>query len=300
MPFLCGDNCFVPGVPKSSYLTVTDTQYFYLQQWARGRFTVGAVEPDPPGLALDRAAIENCVGGAFSPGIEMTWISRNPQLYSEPFRIKHRPDVTPPLSLGNDFARGMEPGDVRKYLACPWQADFNECSQEQVGERYAARGRDDLAAITLFSDDDLVRQHALARPDAWCRLLHQTWIGGGVRPDRLGIASAATHCLRRVHGEGWLATGGAATAWDPLAAAGVMHALRTGIAACSALARHLDGDPWALPAYARGIVLALRHYLPGWLAQYATELRWSASPFWSRRRLGLRALLNGSDGAPAV
>ncbi|MCA1684688.1 MAG: LodA/GoxA family CTQ-dependent oxidase, partial [Planctomycetia bacterium] len=136
MPFLCGDNCFVPGVPSSTYLTVTDTQYFFLQQWARGAFTVGATAPEPAGRAIDRAAIENCVGGAFSPGIEMTWISRNPQLYCEPFRFKPRQGVRPPLSLGGDLAQGLEPGDVGKYMACPWQADFNECSQEQVGERF--------------------------------------------------------------------------------------------------------------------------------------------------------------------
>jgi hypothetical protein len=85
---------------------------------------------------LDRASLENCVGGAFSPGIEMTWISRNPHIYSEPFRIKHKRDVRPPLSLGEDFSKGLEPGDVGKYMALPWQADFNECSQEQVSDRW--------------------------------------------------------------------------------------------------------------------------------------------------------------------
>jgi hypothetical protein len=76
------------------------------------------------------------VGGAFSPGIEMTWVSRNPSLYAEPFRIRHKPDVKPPLSLGTNFAEGLEPGDLCKYMAIPWQADFNECSQEPVKDRF--------------------------------------------------------------------------------------------------------------------------------------------------------------------
>ncbi|HKV38748.1 MAG TPA: LodA/GoxA family CTQ-dependent oxidase [Blastocatellia bacterium] len=136
MPFLAGDNAFVPGPYSSSYLTVTDTQYFFLQQWAAGKFTVGEAPVLGPGEALDRAALENCVGGAFSPGIEMTWLCRNPLIYSEPFRIKHKKDVTPPLSLGQDFAAGLEPGDVGKYMALPWQADFNECSSQPVGDKF--------------------------------------------------------------------------------------------------------------------------------------------------------------------
>jgi hypothetical protein len=136
MPYLCGDNCFVTGPASSTYLTVTATQYFFLTQWAAGRFDVGDPPPIPPGEALDRAALENGVGGAFSPGIEMTWVSRNPLIYTQPFRIRHKPRVQPPLSLGANFAEGLEPGDVGKYMAVPWQADFNECSQEPVGDRF--------------------------------------------------------------------------------------------------------------------------------------------------------------------
>ncbi len=131
MPYLLGDNCFEPGPYWSNYLTVTDTQYFFLHQWAAGKFRTSPPPALPPAEALDRAALENCVGGAFSPGIEMTWISRNPLIYSEPFRLKHRKDVPNPLSLGLDLQAGLEPGDACKFMALPWQADYNECSAEQ-------------------------------------------------------------------------------------------------------------------------------------------------------------------------
>ena len=69
-----------------------------------------------------------------SPGIEITWISRNTAIYSEPFRIKHKKlpkgDV---LSLSEDLSQGMEPGDLSRYMALPWQADFNECSAQPIG-----------------------------------------------------------------------------------------------------------------------------------------------------------------------
>jgi hypothetical protein len=139
MPMLCGDNCFEPGPLTSTFLTLTQTQYFYLLQWAAGRFEIASEAPQPlrEGAALDRGALENCVGGAFSPGIEVTWISRDPRIYAEPLRIRAATDVQPPLSLGQDFERGLEPGDLCKYMALPWQADFNECSQEQAGDRFA-------------------------------------------------------------------------------------------------------------------------------------------------------------------
>ena len=51
----------------------------------------GARPAIPSGITaegMDQAALVNCVGGAFYPGIEAGWLSRNPGVYSEPFRIK--------------------------------------------------------------------------------------------------------------------------------------------------------------------------------------------------------------------
>ena len=138
MPFLAGDNCLTPESLQSDFATVTRTQYFVLQQWAAGRFRRGGARREPAGRALDRAALENCVGAAFSPGIEMTWICRDTSIYTEPFRIRRKPDVPSPLSLGQDFAAGLEPGDLARYMAVPWQADFNECSSQPIGDRFIA------------------------------------------------------------------------------------------------------------------------------------------------------------------
>src|SRR5205807_5338118 len=66
----------------------------------------------------------------------MTWISRDMRIYSEPFRIKRKAGVAPPLDLGLDFDAGLEPGDLSRYMAVPWQADFNECSSQPIGERF--------------------------------------------------------------------------------------------------------------------------------------------------------------------
>ncbi|NOK20070.1 LodA/GoxA family CTQ-dependent oxidase [Corallococcus carmarthensis] len=140
MPKLAGDDPLQgePNVipsPSSKYLTLTRTQYFLLQQFSKQLYSK---DPPPastvgPGEALDRAVLENCVGGPFCPGIEMTWLCRDPAIYEEPFRIKPMPPT------GNAGLRwdteptaghGLQPGDATKYMALPWQADFNECSNQ--------------------------------------------------------------------------------------------------------------------------------------------------------------------------
>jgi hypothetical protein len=135
MPFLAGDNCLIPGTLTSKYLRLTDTQYFFLQQWAAGWFCNETPTADSP-TALTRGVLENCVGGAFSPGIEMSWISRNAAIYQthDPLRINARLVNNGPLSTGFDPVQ-MEPGDICRYMAVPWQADFNECSSQPMDGR---------------------------------------------------------------------------------------------------------------------------------------------------------------------
>jgi L-Lysine epsilon oxidase N-terminal/L-lysine epsilon oxidase C-terminal domain len=144
MPLLAGDNPSISDFQVSNFLTLTATQFFVLNQYAHGIFSQSAAPTPGEGVALDRANLENCVGGAFCPGIEMTWISRNTTIYlplpanpamSDAFRIKHK-NLSGGLTLtngaDNDYSAGLEPGDIIKYMAQPWQADFNECSAQPI------------------------------------------------------------------------------------------------------------------------------------------------------------------------
>jgi hypothetical protein len=136
MPYLAGDDCLVDALSPSRYLTFTQTQYFMLQQWAEGKFTNGKPSANRnPGAQLTEAVLGNCVGGAFSPGIEMTWICRNTAIYTEPFRLKLKKHVPVPLSLDFNIYEGFEPGDATKFMAVPWQADFNECSSQPIVDK---------------------------------------------------------------------------------------------------------------------------------------------------------------------
>ncbi|RYZ43782.1 MAG: hypothetical protein EOO71_02155 [Myxococcaceae bacterium] len=134
MPQMAGDNPLTEDVPRN-FLTLTRTQYFFLSQFSKGLYdnTSSTVTPTP-GQLLDRGVLENCVGGPFCPGIEMTWICRDPNFFMEPFRFKRRASGNSGLQWNTNphDGLGLEPGDATKYMALPWQADFNECSNQVV------------------------------------------------------------------------------------------------------------------------------------------------------------------------
>jgi L-lysine 6-oxidase len=138
MPLNAGDNPLDPDNIRK-FLSLTEAQYFLLGQWAEGKFTVGKEAPSRGLHALDRGSVGNCVGGPFSPGIEVTWSVRNPKIYSGPYRIKHRPNGAALYAKnGLDPSRdeceggGCEPGDLTKRMAIPWQADFFDCSDQPI------------------------------------------------------------------------------------------------------------------------------------------------------------------------
>jgi hypothetical protein len=145
MPYLAGDNPVYDkpptAAPQVTFLTLTKTQYFLIQQWAAGIIDMGEPKKQPPGLALDHGVLTNCVGGPFVPGIEMTWICRKTEIYLEPFRIRHKQGLEqgklfyPKPDTGYDFKKlfhgGVEPGDLSAFMAQPWQSDFNLCSSGQ-------------------------------------------------------------------------------------------------------------------------------------------------------------------------
>jgi len=175
MPLLAGDNP-ISNTLSSKFLRLTDYQYYLLRQWAEGLFynekREGWAHPDPwwpyssapprTGRELDRGVLSNVLGGAFCPGGEVGWVARNPSVYWEPYRIKADPRfyvfqetaaqanrtrstavereyesfLGDALSLGNNFDRGLQPGDLTKYMSVPWQADFNECSTQMIDVTY--------------------------------------------------------------------------------------------------------------------------------------------------------------------
>jgi hypothetical protein len=130
-------------------MAVLPRQYGWLEQWAAGDFDAdwpagGLIVPqridDVPiseqPAALDRAALDDCLGGPFHPGCEMTWPMRHPSLYAAPFRLRRRsgpePDWGPVLTsevalASNGPLAASGPGDITRWMAVPWQTDTSSC-----------------------------------------------------------------------------------------------------------------------------------------------------------------------------
>ncbi|MEU1287672.1 FAD-dependent monooxygenase [Kitasatospora sp. NPDC005856] len=84
-------------------------------------------------------------------------------------------------------------------------------------------------------------------------------------------------------GDGWLAVGDAATAFDPISSQGILTALHTGMTGARALNAHLDGDPAALDTYRTNVHALLAAYRRNHHTVYEQERRWADRPFWRRR-----------------
>ncbi|HWZ44625.1 MAG TPA: LodA/GoxA family CTQ-dependent oxidase [Candidatus Saccharimonadales bacterium] len=119
--------------PAKSNQPVTRLQYEAMRKWKDGKFIDdwkkrNARAPITP-EGLDRAGLDTCVGGAFYPGIEASWMMRDVYTYKEPFRLD-------PASL--------KPGDITKQMAVPWQADFTDCAQDGELAWWPAARPDDV------------------------------------------------------------------------------------------------------------------------------------------------------------
>lgn len=160
MPMLNGNNP-IDNTTPDKFLRMTDTQLFFLKQWRDGKFinecdewAEGNASCENPwaglpetGGAIDRGVLGNVLGGAFCPGAEVGWIMLNPAIYSAPYRIRQAAYTAGGLSIpapiaakdgsqADDIARGMEPGDLTKYMGLPWQADFHECTDQNINVTY--------------------------------------------------------------------------------------------------------------------------------------------------------------------
>ena len=176
MPLLSGDNPISNVLPSKFLRLTDFQYYLLkqwaegkfvnelLEKW------IPSTNPDDPfagwqlrsGRDLDQGALSHVVGGAFCPGGEVGWIMRNPAIWLAPWRIKADPGffnftltaaqanawrgkipetdyisyADDQLSQDDDFDTGLQPGDLTKHMALPWQSDFNECSSQTIDVTY--------------------------------------------------------------------------------------------------------------------------------------------------------------------
>jgi hypothetical protein len=177
MPLLCGDNPLTNTAPSkflrlTDYMLfilkqwadgrfINEIDEGWLKSPPYTPYLPYPTTPPKTGRELDRGVLTNFLGGAFCPGGEATWIMRNPAIYWEPYRFKadrsvsdfllspaqentgvgvnvdYTFNVEDPLSQDSNFVTGLQPGDITKYSALPWQTDFNECTTNPTDITYA-------------------------------------------------------------------------------------------------------------------------------------------------------------------
>lgn len=176
IPYMLGDGVNYDGSPLQ-WFQFPKLQYEYLRIWAAGEFFNDyddqAAEDAPndyqtfdeiplelqPG-ALTQAALEPCSGGAFHPGVELTYYLRLKEMYAryyddtvEPFRIAHgdRPSLNQNLGrlltsevAFDGFGDSPPPigpqmaGDLTRWMGLPWQCDAFSCQQVLMQQNYPA------------------------------------------------------------------------------------------------------------------------------------------------------------------
>ncbi len=156
LPYMLGDGINYADSPLR-WFHIPKQQYAILQLWAEGAFVNDLGDPSDKEItsfeqipvseqteALTRAALEPCSGGAFHPGVEVTWPVRHKELYRSFCRIALASDRTPDLIQdlgrlltpevafhgfnGTPPAIGPQmPGDLTRWMGLPWQCDAFSC-----------------------------------------------------------------------------------------------------------------------------------------------------------------------------
>ena len=170
LPYMLGDGINYDGSPLQ-WFQFPKLQYSYLEHWANGDFVDDLEQPEADEIrslddidlaqrpaALTQAALEPCSGGAFHPGVELTYYLRHRQMYAidyqqsnEPFRIAKGArtsliqnvgllltpqaafegvDGTPP-PIGKQM-----PGDLTRWMGLPWQCDAFSCQQVDMQDDF--------------------------------------------------------------------------------------------------------------------------------------------------------------------
>lgn len=149
LPRMLGDGINYQDSPLR-WFTITPAWYDVLMRWAAGDFIddwrpnvqpaiteLSQVPLTEQPAALTRAALDPCSGGAFHPGVELTWPLRHRELFTGPFRLAHSnrasliQDVgrllTPQIALTQGPVGPVSAGDLTRWMGLPWQCDAFSC-----------------------------------------------------------------------------------------------------------------------------------------------------------------------------
>jgi flavin-dependent dehydrogenase len=191
--------------------------------------------------------------------------------------------------------------------ATPAEEDsFTLVEAVSSGWWYSSRLPGGKLVAVYMTDGDLL-DPALRHMDNWLALLNKTkytaqrvckYGSGDPTPPR--ILPAHTVRLTTVTGNGWLAAGDSAVAYDPLASHGISMAMGSGFHAASSIIDYLSGHNDALRVYERLIDRSFAHYLLMHHEAYLREQRWPRDLFWCRRHAPTFEVRDGKSKSRAL
>ncbi|MBW4506279.1 MAG: NAD(P)/FAD-dependent oxidoreductase [Scytonematopsis contorta HA4267-MV1] len=194
-------------------------------------------------------------------------------------------------------------GEKRKYydqltgLACYFSLEetghishFTNVEAVPDGWWYAAPLPDNRLVTVFMTDADLIDK-SMHKTEGYWQKLQETQLIKALFPTSSLLNSeksirsqpAQTSSLVSPVGEGWLAVGDSAFAYDPISSYGIGSALGSGYYAGNAIADYLRGCKESLLAYRMVTERAFFQYLHMLRYQYLQEQRWTDSRFWNRR-----------------
>lgn len=126
------------------------------------------------------------------------------------------------------------------------------------------------------------------QPTLWQRLQDENRVFGGYfgpisMEPAIHVHDARTIRLTEPLGDGWVACGDAALAFDPLAGQGLFNALYTGMAVGELLPKMLAGGASGM-GYSAELADVAERYTARRCAIYRQERRWTAQPFWKNHQ----------------
>lgn len=159
---------------------VSKLQYALLTAWQRGDFIEDWVPPvaspfvprgEPTPDELDRAALENISGGAFYPGMEVSWLFAKKEVWAAPFRIARGKTIgsvpVPPASRADLV---VEAGTFSQQMALPWQADFFDCVSGEIRDTSVAGEKRRVAWWPTNRPDEVFTLDAPTTRQSWARV----------------------------------------------------------------------------------------------------------------------------------
>lgn len=179
------------------------------------------------------------------------------------------------------------------FFAVPAAECFSRLTLLEAVEHgwwYAARLPDRKVAVAFAGDPQHVHAAQLSDPAPWLAQLRATrhvaaeLSGGSYIEGSLRTTVAPSFRLDSTAGDGWVAVGDAASAFDPISSQGVYKALADGLRAAPAIAAQLGGEADAFAEYEQAQAARFTGYLAQRDYFYTKEDRWPDAPFWRARR----------------